>query len=230
MIPAESSQKTRKTIVETAESLFAERGIRASSVRDIARLARVNLAAINYHFGGKDALVVAVFTQYIEPLNRECLRHLDRIEQALTERPVSLEEILSAYFEPIVTLHFKDGDATTPTPLFRLVSRCFVEPDTRLQSSLMPYFDGVCKRLCQLIGSVLPGLEPCEIYWRTVFCIGAFNQALNAWTRADPEQCTKWGFKAEQTALNLDGLMKQLTAFAADGFRSSMHKKLPKDG
>ena len=61
---------TRDRILATAEQLFAEAGIGATSLRTITAAAGVNLAAVNYHFGSKDGLreacdqhVVAAFRE-----------------------------------------------------------------------------------------------------------------------------------------------------------------------
>lgn len=48
---AQSDTVTR--ILDTAEVLFAERGFAETSLRNITSKARVNLAAVNYHFGSK---------------------------------------------------------------------------------------------------------------------------------------------------------------------------------
>jgi AcrR family transcriptional regulator len=48
-------------IMETAETLFAEKGFNGTSVRDIAQKAHVNLAMISYYFGSKDKLLEALF-------------------------------------------------------------------------------------------------------------------------------------------------------------------------
>lgn len=56
---AQSDTVTR--ILDTAEVLFAERGFAETSLRNITSKARVNLAAVNYHFGSKKALIQAVF-------------------------------------------------------------------------------------------------------------------------------------------------------------------------
>ena len=51
---------TKGRISESASRLFAERGKDGVSVRDICAAAAVNLAAIGYHFGGKDELYLEV--------------------------------------------------------------------------------------------------------------------------------------------------------------------------
>ena len=68
---------TRDQILDTAERLFAEFVIDGVSIRTITAEAGVNLAAIHYHFGSKEALVREVFVLRIGPLNRERLRLLD---------------------------------------------------------------------------------------------------------------------------------------------------------
>jgi AcrR family transcriptional regulator len=51
----------QKQIIETAETLFAERGFDGTSVRDIADEAGVNVAMISYYFGSKEKLMEALF-------------------------------------------------------------------------------------------------------------------------------------------------------------------------
>lgn len=48
--------ETRQRILETAAMVFAEHGFAATTIRMICGRAKVNIAAINYHFGGKEAL------------------------------------------------------------------------------------------------------------------------------------------------------------------------------
>ena len=49
-------QETRGRLLAAAARLFAERGFAKVTVRDICRKARANVAAVNYHFGGKVGL------------------------------------------------------------------------------------------------------------------------------------------------------------------------------
>jgi len=48
-------------IIETAETLFADKGFGGTSVRDIAEVAGINVAMISYYFGSKEKLMEALF-------------------------------------------------------------------------------------------------------------------------------------------------------------------------
>ena len=66
------AEYTRNLIIKAAVSLFAEKGFERSSVRDIVTKARVNQAAINYHFKGKDGLYFGSSQDRLRKANREC--------------------------------------------------------------------------------------------------------------------------------------------------------------
>lgn len=52
--------ETRAQLVEAALDVFGRLGFEGASTREIARAAGANLAAIAYHFGSKEALLIAV--------------------------------------------------------------------------------------------------------------------------------------------------------------------------
>lgn len=51
---------TKKRILETAGIIFSQKGFKEATIRRIAKAAEVNIAAINYHFRGKEGLYGAV--------------------------------------------------------------------------------------------------------------------------------------------------------------------------
>lgn len=52
---------TQEKLLQAASEVFATKGYRDTTVAEISRRAGCNLAAVNYHFGGKDALYVEVW-------------------------------------------------------------------------------------------------------------------------------------------------------------------------
>ena len=70
------SEFTRERILKTAARLFAEHGYEATSIRTLAAKARVNQAAINYHFRTKDGLYREVLRDAIHALTEHqlCMR------------------------------------------------------------------------------------------------------------------------------------------------------------
>jgi TetR/AcrR family transcriptional regulator, regulator of cefoperazone and chloramphenicol sensitivity len=61
---------TRERLLDAATRLFAERGFRPVTVRDICQAARANVAAVNYHFGDKRRLYLAVIEAALEVVRK----------------------------------------------------------------------------------------------------------------------------------------------------------------
>jgi len=103
---------TRDRIFIAAEKLFAINGFAEVSVRDITTAAGVNLAAVNYHFGSKDALLFEIFRTRTRELNRARARLLHEAEDAPGDTP-RLRNILFALVAPLALLPQPAG-ATGP--------------------------------------------------------------------------------------------------------------------
>jgi AcrR family transcriptional regulator len=57
---------TREKLLKTASEVFARQGYRNTTVAEICQRAGSNIAAVNYHFGSKDALYTAVWRNAFE--------------------------------------------------------------------------------------------------------------------------------------------------------------------
>lgn len=100
------SAATRERLINAAERLFAELGFRNASVRDITREAGCNIAAVNYHFGGKNNLYREVFLRRLRDLRQKRLESIDAALAAAGD-DFDLEDLLrtftSAFVEPLIT-------------------------------------------------------------------------------------------------------------------------------
>jgi AcrR family transcriptional regulator len=62
------SDDPRQRLLTAAECVFAEKGFKAASVRDIVRRAGTNVAAVNYYFGDKERL----YSETVKNAYRQC--------------------------------------------------------------------------------------------------------------------------------------------------------------
>ena len=61
-----SRAATRERLLEAASALFAERGWHGTRVQDVCRAADANIAAVNYHVGGKEGRYRTVWDRALE--------------------------------------------------------------------------------------------------------------------------------------------------------------------
>jgi AcrR family transcriptional regulator len=139
------SEVTRERILKAAERLFAERGYDGTSIRAIVGKARVNQAAINYHFDGKDGLYREVLHTAFRALTEDQLAHADEMksmsrEAALAEfvkrqlRPLTARDELSRY------LRIFNWETVRPTAVFRKLVSEDVSPFMGLAVDLIRRF------------------------------------------------------------------------------------------
>src|ERR1700744_1904733 len=95
---------TKTRILDAAERLFARDGFEATSLRAITTEAQVNLAAVNYHFQSKEALVQAVIGRRMGPVNARRLALLDACELQAAGAPLPLEQTIDAFLRPVVEI------------------------------------------------------------------------------------------------------------------------------
>jgi AcrR family transcriptional regulator len=118
------SDITRERIMKAAERLFAERGYDATSIRAIVAKARVNQAAINYHFDGKDGLYREVLRAAFRALTEQQLDHAD--EMKAMSREAALAEFVRRQLRPLLgrdeySRHMRilNWETVRPTAVFR---------------------------------------------------------------------------------------------------------------
>ena len=118
-----TDQSTRDRLLQTAGRMFAEKGFRGTTVRDICRRARANLAAVNYHFGGKRKLYAEVlastFARIIE-------KYPPDVGQAEARTP---EERLYAFVRAFL---LRMLDPEQPAWHRRLIAREMAEPSPEM--------------------------------------------------------------------------------------------------
>lgn len=104
--PEKQQDPTRERILEAALDLFGERGLNGATVRDIAARAKVNVAAISYHFGGKEELYRAVAETVIGAIASRVRSRVGTLLAAPPREPeaalAALEELFATFVDVIV--------------------------------------------------------------------------------------------------------------------------------
>ena len=118
------SDITRDRILKAARSLFADRGYQDTSIRAVVAKARVNQAAINYHFGGKDGLYREVLRAAIRALTEHQLAHAEETKGMSREN--ALVEFVKYQLRPLaardqITQHYRlfNWETVRPTTVYR---------------------------------------------------------------------------------------------------------------
>ncbi len=171
---------TKTRILDTAERLFAEQGFGATSLRTITNEAGVNLASVNYHFGSKEALQIAVLKRCIGPVNKQRLAELDVVEADAGDGPVAVEKILKALLGPPFLMEEYQGKRGEH--LLQIGGRLHVEQNEQRQGLLEQMFSEVRERFVRAFSQAIPELSPEEIFWRMHFVIGSMVHTL-VWCR-----------------------------------------------
>src|SRR5712664_2170315 len=92
--------ETRTRILDAAEELFMQHGFGGTSMRLLTSQAGVNLAAVNYHFGSKDALIEAVFRRRLDPMNLARIAALDELEARTPEPAKTIRALIGPIYAP----------------------------------------------------------------------------------------------------------------------------------
>jgi AcrR family transcriptional regulator len=209
-IVPEPPARTRERLLDAAEKLFAARGFRATSVRDITAEARCNLAAVNYHFGGKVRLYRAMFHRRMRVLREQRIRS---IQSALAEHrdPSGLQPLLRSFITAFIEPHRDEGRSQH---LMQLFSRELIDPHLPANTLFREIVEPVQGALIDAIRSI--GVEVGGRAARRcvhsliaqlvhVIRMGGMQGAASAATRSD---------------VALPDVVDHIVRFSAAGFRS----------
>ena len=170
--PNPDASSTSQRILKAAENLFARKGIRATSFKEITQSAKVNIAAVNYHFRTKDALVRAVYERSFQPLNEERLRLLTAAEMAAGDGPLALESVLFALFEPMLQKW------RTNKNFILLVGRLQNEPDPDLSGFIQDLYGDVIPRFLKAAKRAAPDVSEPDLFFWIHFLFGGVVYSL----------------------------------------------------
>lgn len=199
---------TKEKILDSAEYLFASKGLKDTSVRDITAHADVHLAAVNYHFDSKDGLVRALMERRVKTLNRQRLELLDEFEGRFGNESIPVEYALYALLTPGMRMCFE-------RPYFlRIAGQIVSHPDEETYTIFFSHFEDVFSRFKNVMVYSLPHISEEELMWRIHFLTGSM---IHTWTNHEGLNRLSNGlceFNNEEEIIN------RLIAFCAAGLRA----------
>ena len=171
-----SNKAIHDKILGAAEVLFAQSGFDGATLRQITQMAEVNLAAVNYHFGDKEALFGEILIRRLRPINESRLTGLQEAERVAGGEPVPLAVIIELLVRPV----FELGRDTVGggSHALRIIGRCLTEPQPFMAELLSKEFHPVIARFGQATRRHVPALTPEDFLWRLNFVVGALHHTL----------------------------------------------------
>ncbi|HEV3008112.1 MAG TPA: TetR family transcriptional regulator, partial [Burkholderiales bacterium] len=166
--------ETCTRILDAAEELFMQHGFEGTSMRHLTARAGVNLAAVNYHFGSKHALIEAVFRRRLDPMNTERIAELERLE---TNNNLSPESIIRAFVGPSLRMI---EDVKGGRNFIRLLGRTYTEPAKTVRALIGQMYAPAMERYKSALQRALPQMPGDELVWRMHFMFGTLAYTLAA--------------------------------------------------
>jgi AcrR family transcriptional regulator len=199
---------SREKLIRSAETLFAAKGFREVSVREIAAHAGVNSALVGYYFRGKQALFNEVYRAHALPLAQERMRRLNAIIKNGRER--TIEEILHAWLDPWMRL----GENQRESALhLRFTANLSGERWTQTKKAA-PFMHRTHAAFVNALQQCLPYLSKETLMWRLHFLVGAIAFGIRV---PDPLLANSKGMCDPS---NLEDTLAQILPYAAAGFRA----------
>jgi TetR/AcrR family transcriptional regulator, regulator of cefoperazone and chloramphenicol sensitivity len=140
-----ASDPTRDKLLDVAGRIFADRGFRSATVREICVAAGANVAAVNYHFGDK----LGLYNETVQMSLRAS--ELEAMQNAL-DQTAPPETILRAVIR--VRLH-SICRPDRPDWYFRILIHELAEPTPALRQLINKVGRPIFQRMLELIGGMI---------------------------------------------------------------------------
>ncbi len=205
-----SRGEARQRILAAAETLFAEHGVEAVSLRRINAAAGVSPGVLHYHFGSREILVAELINRHMSHLVEA--REL-AIEPLLAQQRPDLHAVVASLVEPLARLAL--GGGAEGARYVRFMSRLYADRSPVLEEVSQRY-QQVNSAYPTLLSRALPGRSRSELALRLAMANHAMLQTLADYTAPSRH----WLDQAGET-LDEDELIAMLVDFISCGIAGS---------
>ncbi|MES2978967.1 MAG: TetR/AcrR family transcriptional regulator [Pseudomonadota bacterium] len=163
-------QSQRLLIIESAIELFALKGADKVTMRELTSHAKVNLGAVNYYFGSKEALAETVFMELAKRVNGDRVKNLKQVlVQAASEARVpNVDDIVDTFVEPYVA---SEANAQAGQLLAQLILQHRLSPTPMTQRIIQKHFDPMAKKYVEALALARPGVDIRQFFWGYIFMV-----------------------------------------------------------
>ena len=211
----DTREQIEERLLDAAESLFAGKGFDGTSIRDITSQANCNVAAVNYHFGGKENLYNRVFYHHMRALRNIRIASINRV-MSQGEGQVTLEQLLRAFamafIGPLI-------DESRGRRFIKLMIREILDPHLPKRMFADEVAIPIVSALRKAMGKVCPELGQKETVMFIISLIGQLMHAIHL---------NKMFSAEEDTGLpmpNLAEMVDHIVRFSVAGIRAVAGEK-----
>ncbi|HQU33223.1 MAG: hypothetical protein B7Z68_04025 [Acidobacteria bacterium 21-70-11] len=206
--PIEQGAQTRQRLLDVAETLFAEHGFAATSVRDITSAAACNLAAVNYHFRDKQNLYLEVFRRRLAALRDRRIASISEARSGAGSLEAVLGAFAATFLEPLV-------DRSRGRLLMALFTREMLDPQLPAELFKSEFVEPVNQALVEALMTTTPGLTPRSARACALEIVGQLLQVAQREGRARLDPAWEAGLPP------LPEMVAHIVRFSAAGVRAS---------
>jgi AcrR family transcriptional regulator len=175
------TNSTINRILDAAEVEFAAHGFVETSLRTITTKAKVNLAAVNYHFGSKKGLIQAVTDRFLGPLTQYLQNQLSAYEKQPVQE-LSKQQELQALFTILAhsCQHVAQKNHHSLAVFARLINMAYSQSQGHLRKHLTLQYGASFLYFMKLLRQYMPAMTNEQFFWRFHYLLGTLVFALSS--------------------------------------------------
>jgi len=205
-------EKTRFLLLNTAERLFGQNGMTATSLREVMKAADVNMAMVHYYFKNKEGLLDAILKRRLVPINRDRLNLLGKYALEAEGRPIAMENIIRAYVEPFIRL--RDNADEGGADFLKLFAWLRMEPNFTYHQLMKKHLSDSLTAFQKELKRSLPDKTDEELNWKWAFLGGTVVMTITLMDQID------WFNDEGDMGGSADWIIQNLVNYTATGFES----------